>query len=224
MDLTFKVILLLTLIIYIYFYQKYSKKKYLNIVPRYKNNIPELNTKYYNPQWIKKDTMNYNPIGTENLHIVEDDLTKPCRAWTTQDVSSTPSFYKSDFKTDLLGMKKFYDDENKFHSNLVKHDKPIYNPKMYPNKHCYINSDGIPECDFLNIRNETPYSLYNVNERGQSVNQPILSDSVQNVNGDEYLSLNYVKDKPMNGGGIFRNRNKKIVRGSNQVNEVPRLI
>ena len=110
------------------------------------------------------------------------------------------------------------------HNNY--HSKPIRkcDNKLYPNKQCYINSDGVAVCDFTNQRNETPYSLYNVNERGKSVNQPIYDDSIENVNGNEYLSLKYVKDKSMNGGILYKNKRGGLVKASSQTNESPATI
>tara|TARA_Y100000768_G_C23860601_1_gene625492 strand:+ start:502 stop:885 length:384 start_codon:yes stop_codon:yes gene_type:complete len=68
---------------------------------------------------IRKDTMNASPIGTENLAFIYADTSTLYHAWTTKDLSSTPSFYKSDFKTDLLGMKNFYDKNNVYYSNAI---------------------------------------------------------------------------------------------------------
>lgn len=68
---------------------------------------------------IRKDTMNASPIGTENLAFIYADTSTLYHAWTTKDLSSTPSFYKSDFKTDLLGMKNFYDKNNVYCSNAI---------------------------------------------------------------------------------------------------------
>lgn len=80
---------------------------------------------------------------------------------------------------------------------------------------------GVPVCDFFNRNQETPYSLYNVNERGQSVEQPVVNDSVQTVNGEEYQSLHYIRDKPMNGGILYKNKRGGLVKASSQQNETP---
>lgn len=229
MELIYAFVILLV----VYVLYRMSLKKQPNVVvqrpvefirqPVVVTEQPQHTDIYYVPEYLKKDTMNANPIGTENLYSAGTihDIHKPYRAWTTLDVSSTPSFYRSDFKTDMLGMKQFHDSENKFYLKPLKQGKPVYRPKVFPNKRCYVNADGVPVCDFLNRRPTTPYSLYNVNDRGFSVNQPIYGQQIDQVNGDDYVSLKYVKDKPMNGGAIYRNRRGKPVRASSPSNEEP---
>lgn len=227
-----EIIYLLILVGFVLVFYKYTSKSKHSIIvnPRYRihqlsdknqSQLSDLSDIYYHPQIIRKDTMNANPIETENLYFTGDHSEKPYRAWTTMDLSSTPSFYRSDFETDLLGMKNFHDKQNKYHSKPIKQNKPCMKKKMYPNQKCYVNSMGVPVCDFFNRNQETPYSLYNVNERGQSVEQPVVNDSVQTVNGEEYQSLHYIRDKPMNGGILYKNKRGGLVKASSQQNESP---
>ena len=187
------------------------------------------NNIYYQSHIIRKDTMDADP-GNANLYFAGLDQNKPYRAWTTMDVSSQPSFYRSDFVSDTLGMKQFYDDANDFHLKPLTNDmkrnrilrlKENNRPSKYPNDKCYFTKDNVNQCDFHNTYRKVPYSLFNVNDNGDSVNQPIKNVSLNNVNGEDYYTNEYVSDKPMNGGGIFRNRKRNIVRGSSHINEVP---
>ena len=216
--------LIIVFITYNYLYKGVRKSRKILI-----NNKMNHDYSYFIPDILRKDTMNADP-GNSNLYFTGDDEDTPYRAWSTVDVASVPSFYRSDFKTDMLGMKNFYDNSNDFHTKPVKpgtkSNKILRNasknrPKRYPNVNCTYTKDNVNQCDFMGSYRKAPYSLNNINNNGKSVFQPIKSVSVENVNGEDYYSSKYKADPPMNGGNIFQNKNGYNVVGSSSVNEMP---
>ena len=182
------------------------------------------NDVYYVPEIIRKDTMQANDINSD-LYFTGDSDDTPYRAWSTVDVMSLPQFYRSDFKTQMLGMKNFYDMNNEFHSkpltkkmlsNQILRNQKHNQPLRYPNSHCYITKDNVNQCDFKNSYRKAPYSLLNVNVNGDSVYQPIRKRSIENVGDQDYVTRQYFQDEPMNGAGIFRNHGNGNVVHANQ--------
>lgn len=72
---------------------------------------------YYKPVLIPKDTMNSDP-GNKNYYKVSE-CNLPNKAWSDKSNVNNPIFYKSDFNTNMLGMKHFYDINNKYHSKPI---------------------------------------------------------------------------------------------------------
>lgn len=111
------IIILIILFLFLLIY-KYSNKK-IAVKPVF--------NKYYTKDIIPKDNMIPNPNGTENLYIADNNLNKPYNAWCTTDLSSLPSYYRSDFTSQKLDLKQFYDENYKFRT------KPL-TKKMKSNK------------------------------------------------------------------------------------------
>lgn len=115
MENIFILIFIIIIIIYLYANNKSNiNKRYINVVP---TNNQLLNNKlkdiYYKSTFIPKDSMNSNP-GNKNYYKVSE-CNKPYKAWTDNIDVNNPIYYKSDFNTNMLGMKHFYDLNNKFH-------------------------------------------------------------------------------------------------------------
>jgi len=112
-------ILVFIIIIFIYLYININSKvnhRYINIVPEINNEFIDNNQikdVYYKSIFIPKDTMNSDP-GNKNYYKVSE-CDKPYKAWSNKSDVNNPIYYKSDFNTNMLGMKHFYDLNNKFH-------------------------------------------------------------------------------------------------------------
>ena len=221
-----KILLLLIGIFSVIYYMKfYNKKETFNfdkIKPtrerqaRIPRPVPlknlSKNETYYVPEYVKKDTMNPNPIGSSELYFTGDLDASSYKAWSDSNLSQYPDYYKSDFKNENLGMKQFFDTtkgmqtvslDEKSKSNTILRDPSDNLPNALPSDACYPDVNNVNVCDFKGKLKRTPRSLYNVGKNGESVIQPIVGRMLARIDGDIYNSSMYLSDEPMNGGVIY---------------------
>ena len=158
---------------------------------------------YYKPEYIRKDTMGENDIGSTEYRFAQFDETKPSKAWVDYNVSQFPGYYKSDFSSNVYDLKQFFDKQNIFRE--VPDNRKYYDSKKISDPSCYTDVNGTNVCNFNNKLKKIPTSLYNVGSNGSSILQPVESSEIDTINNDQYLAYNYSNDKPMNGSNFYGN-------------------
>ena len=174
---------------------------------------------YYNPSAYKKDFMSPNPLGTTEYNFAEFNDDKTSYAWTDNNVSQHPAFYRSEFSDEKTNIGEFFDKTNQFHDKT--------SPQTTNNlpDRCFLDKDDNIVCNFNDRLQNIPPSL--INEKNNkildyigilgeknSLNKDIDSQSIQNVGGNDHVMYNYSEEKEMNGSEVI-----KGVYGSNTTNE-----
>tara|TARA_Y100000590_G_C15683598_1_gene1000749 strand:+ start:388 stop:1191 length:804 start_codon:yes stop_codon:yes gene_type:complete len=147
----------------------------------------------YLPDYYRKDRLNENPEGTEELKPFLNDKDKSENAWTDNNVSEHPKFYNSDIKDEITNIGEFFDENNQYN------DKTSLNTNSLTTDSCYTDKNGNYFCED-NTRLQlippklitNPKSCYALNEIG------IYKDKNLNIND---------KDKVINGGLFYNNVN-----------------
>ena len=69
---------------------------------RNKGAVTGENTIYYEPQYIPKDNMSANDIGSTEYRFAQFNENTPSKAWVDYNISQYPGYYKSDFSSNIL--------------------------------------------------------------------------------------------------------------------------
>ena len=181
-------------------YKNVGGKPIVNII-RDKGRVTGENTMYYKPQYIPKDTLSGNDVGTTEYRFAQFDENKPSKAWVDYNISQYPGFYKSDFSSNIYDLKQFFDKENIFRE--LPDDRKYYDMKRPDCPSCYTDVNGTNVCNFNNKLEKVPISLYNVGPHGKTITQNVVSEEMNVVNGDSYIAYNYENDKAMNGSHFY---------------------
>jgi len=195
-------------------YKNVGGNPVVNII-RDKGSVTGENTTYYKPQYIPKDTMGQNDIGTTEYRFAQFNENKPSKAWVDYNISQNAGFYKSDFTSNIYDLKQFFDKENVFRE--VPDNRKYYDMKKPSCPSCYTDVNGATECDFNGKLETIPKSLYNVGPHGKTSLQKVLSSEVDTIGTDQYTAYNYAGDKPMNGSNFYGDVQGVIYGNTNQL-------
>lgn len=211
-------------------YQQLSKNT--SIDPLYKRSIKEIkdsnidiirssnldndkNPIYYKPEFYKKDFISPNPIGSTEYSFADFDTEKTINAWTDNNVSQHPSFYRSEITNEKTNVGKFFDKDNVFHDKTS-----VYSTNNLPDR-CFLDKNDNVVCNFNDRLQNIPPSLIDrkhkntlLNRIGDNTAKNVDNSSVESVYGNNYLTFEYENELEMNGGEVF-----KGVEGSNSMNE-----
>ena len=181
-------------------YESVGGEPVVNIV-RNKGRVTGENTIYYKPQYIPKDTMSANDLGSTEYRFAQFSEDTPSKAWVDYNVSQFPGYYKSDFSSNIYDLKQFFDKENIYHE---KPDDRLHYDSIRPScPSCYTDVNNTTVCNFNSKLERVPKSLYNVSPHGNTSLQKIVSSEINTVSNDHYLAYNYENDKAMNGANFY---------------------
>ena len=146
------------------------------------------NKESHYPKYYRKDLISGNTLGTSEHKFAQTDNNKASLAWSDDNVSQYPKFYKSEFEGGLTNVGSFFDQSNRY--------VDITGPRTDANLGdvCYTDKDGVKVC----LEND---KLMNV--APQVVDNKKSCDSLNDYNMLQYT--NYLKY----GGG-----NNKVINGS----------
>lgn len=195
-------------------YKNVGGKPVVNII-RDKEPVTGENTMYYKPQYIPKDTMGKNDLGTTEYRFAQFESNKPSKAWVDYNISQYPGYYKSDFSSNIYDLKQFFDKENVYRE--LPDNRKYYDMKKPNCPSCYTDVNGTNVCNFNNKLEKVPISLYNVGPHGKTSLQNVLSEEIDAVNGDSYIAYNYENDKAMNGSNFYGDVKGVIYGGCNKL-------
>ena len=168
----------------------------------------------YKKDYLKHDILSPDPSGsTEYQHVASE----PGNAWTNENVSQHPEYYRSNFTDEITDTGSFFNKQN----NLVDNTSP--QSKTYLPDRCFVNTNNEVLCDFNNkLQNIPPKTFESNNTLIQSIGQEnnynpksVSSKNILNVNNNNYQSWNFKNENIMNGGDFFNG-----VQGSSQSNEM----
>lgn len=195
-------------------YKNVGGKPVVNII-RDKEPVTGENTMYYKPQYIPKDTMGKNDLGTTEYRFAQFESNKPSKAWVDYNISQYPGYYKSDFSSNIYDLKQFFDKENVYRE--LPDNRKYYDMKRPNCPSCYTDVNGTNVCNFNNKLEKVPISLYNVGPHGKTSLQNVVSEEIDAVNGDSYIAYNYENDKAMNGSNFYGDVKGVIYGGCNKL-------
>ena len=151
------------------------------------------------PKYYRKDTMSGNTVGTTELafsgHIDEEAI-----AWSDENVSQYPTYYKSDFKGGLTNVGAFFDQNNQY--------TDITGPRTdaQVGDVCYVSKEGEKVCLENDKLQNIPPSLVS------DVNQCSFLNSIGLLQYSNRIDAS--QERVSNGGFLYDN-----VRGSKKNNE-----
>ena len=147
----------------------------------------------YLPDYYRKDRLNQNPSGTEELKSFVNKKDEPENAWTDNNVSEHPKFYNSEINDELTNIGSFFDKNNQYN------DKTSPQTESITSDSCYTDKFGNYFCEDntrLQLIPPTlisdPKSCYALNSVG------IFKDG--NLKND-------INDRVMNGGQFYNGIN-----------------
>ena len=189
----------------------------INII-RSSNIANDKNPIYYKPDFYKQDFISPNPLGSTEYTFAEFDGEKTTNAWTDDNVSQHPAFYRSEIEDEKTNIGKFFDVNNRFNDKTS-----VYSTNNLPDR-CFLDKDDKIICNFNDKLQNIPPSLINVkdktnflnrigtNENG--LNKDINDTNIDTVNGYSYVTYDYEDEREMNGAEVFSG-----VQGSSESNE-----
>ena len=173
---------------------------------------------YYKPESYKKDFISPNPLGSTEYTFAEFDGEKTTNAWTDDNVSQHPAFYRSEIEDEKTNIGRFFDVNNRFN------DKTSVNSTNNLPDRCFLDKDDNVICNFNDKLQNIPPSLINKKDKVNFLNRigsnnnglykDIQDSNVDTVNGNNYLTYEYSEEKEMNGADVFDG-----VQGSSELNE-----
>lgn len=183
-------------------YETINNEPIANII-RDKGYVTGENTIYYEPEYIRKDTMGENDIGSTEYRFGQFSETKPSKAWVDYNISQFPGYYTSDIKDEKFNLMNFFDSENIYREN--PRNTQFYNSKRVPCPSCYIDVNGTNVCNFNSKLQRIPKTLSNVKSYGQTSIQNVVSSDIEMTDNKPFKTYHYNEDKPMNGGLFYNN-------------------
>jgi len=143
----------------------------------------------YLPDHYRKDRLDENPAGTEELRPFLSDSTDAESSWTDKNVSEHPKFYNADIKDELTNIGAFFDKNNQYHDKNSSNTLSLHSDK------CYEDKSGTQFCmDNTRIQNIPPRLITDptnctvLNEIGVYKDRKMRSD---------------INDRVINGGAFF---------------------
>ena len=181
-------------------YQSVGGEPVVNII-RNKGKVTGENNIYYEPQYIPKDTMSANDLGSTEYRFAQFKENIPSKAWVDYNVSQFPGYYRSDFSSNIYDLKHFFDKENIYRE--VPDNRLYYDSIRPACPSCYTDVNETTVCNFNSKLERIPKSLYNVSPHGKTSLEKITSSEIDTISNDHYLAYNYENDKPMNGSNFY---------------------
>ena len=98
------------------------------------------NKELHYPKYYRKDLISGNTLGTSEHKFAQTDNNKSSLAWSDDNVSQYPKFYKSEFGGGLTNVGSFFDQSNRY--------VDITGPRTDANLGdvCYTDKDGVKVC------------------------------------------------------------------------------
>ena len=111
----------------------------------------DVSGRFYVPEYYRKDTLNSNDIGSEELREFLLDETKNDTSWSDTNISQHPKYYTSDFKNNLTNPGTFFNNNNQYNDTTSSKTEAL------PSDNCYIAKNGLRFCkDKTRIQNVPP--------------------------------------------------------------------
>ena len=181
-------------------YEYVNNKPIVNII-RDNGIITGENSIYYDPNYIPKDTMSANDIGTtEYTAAFQKD--KPAKAWVDYNISQYPGYYRNDFKEGKRSLQKFFDKNNKY---VEKPDIHNFDIKKSKCTSCYTDVNGANVCNYNSRLEKIPISLYNLGANGESVLKNVVNSRIEQIDNNQYNTYYYDNERAMNGAHFYKN-------------------
>ena len=169
------------------------------IISELRTTLPDKQSHY--PEYYRKDNMSGNTLSSTELYAVgESD--EPAVAWSDENVSQYPKYYKSNFTGGLTSPGSFFDQNNQY--------VDLTGPRSEANVGdvCYVSKDGDKVClENDKLQNVPPSLIDNVNKCGFLNNIGLLEYSNK---------INESQEKVINGGTLYGG-----VKGAMKQNETP---
>ena len=196
---------------------KNLKNNDINII-RSNNVANDKNPIYYKPDYYKKDFISPNPLGSTEYTFAEFDGEKTTNAWTDNNVSQHPAFYRSEIENEQTNIGRFFDVNNRFN------DKTSVNSTNNLPDRCFLDKDDKIVCNFNDKLQNIPPSLIDKKDKVNFLNRigtndkglykDINESEIDVVNGNNYVTYAYNEEREMNGAEVFEG-----VYGSSESNE-----
>jgi len=172
------------------------------------NNVDnDKNPIYYKPEFYKKDFISPNPIGSTEYNFAEFNDDKTSYAWTNNNVSQHPSFYRSEIENERTNVGEFFDVNNKYNDKTS-----VYSTNNLPDR-CFLDKDDLIVCNFNDKLQNIPPSLIKrdnkvdflnrIGNNGDGLYKDISNSEIDVINGNNYLTYEYKDEKEMNGAEVF---------------------
>lgn len=166
----------------------------------YRNTVPSSESHF--PKYYRKEYLSGNTVGTTELKFAGYSVDKPSVAWSDENVSQYPKYYKSDFEGGLTNPGSFFDQSNQY-TDL---SGPRTNASI--NDVCYKSKSGERVClENDKLQNIPPSLVTDRNNCGFLNSIGLLEYSNR---------INETGEKIMNGGTLYDK-----VQGSKPINETP---
>ena len=166
----------------------------------YRNTVPSSESHF--PKYYRKEYLSGNTVGTTELKFAGYSVDKPSVAWSDENVSQYPKYYKSDFEGGLTNPGSFFDQSNQY-TDL---SGPRTNASI--NDVCYKSKSGERVClENDKLQNIPPSLVMDRNNCGFLNSIGLLEYSNR---------INETGEKIMNGGTLYDQ-----VQGSKPMNETP---
>ena len=185
---------------------------------RSSNVANDKNPIYYKPDFYKSDFISPNPLGSTEYTFAEFDGERTTNAWTDNNVSQHPAFYRSEIEDEKTNIGRFFDVNSRFNDKTS-----VYSTNNLPDR-CFLDKDDKVICNFNDKLQNIPPSLIDKKDKVNFLNRigtnekglyKDINDSlVKSVGGNDYLTYEYNDEKEMNGAEVF-----KGVQGSTESNE-----
>lgn len=166
----------------------------------YRNTVPSSESHF--PKYYRKDYLSGNTVGTTELKFAGYSADKPSVAWSDENVSQYPKYYKSNFEGGLTNPGSFFDQNNQYT------DLSGARTNATMNDVCYTSKSGERVCLENDKLQNIPPSLVTDRKNCGFLNSIGLL---------EYSNrINETGEKIMNGGTLYDQ-----VQGSKPINETP---
>jgi len=144
----------------------------------------------YLPDYYRKDRLNENPEGTEELSLFENNNNAET-SWTDKNVSEHPKFYNANIKNELTNTGSFFDKNNQYNDKTSPQSEPIITDS------CYTTPSGETFCqDNTRLQLIPPKLISDVNKCQVLNDIGIYKDNNNNINQNERI---------INGGKFYNN-------------------
>ena len=198
-------------------YETIDNNPIINII-RDQGKVTGENTIYYKPEYIPKDTMNPNDIGSTEYRFGQFSEDKPSKAWVDYNISQFPGYYRNDFGEGKRSLKNFFDSENRFHS--IPNNRKYYEVDKSKCPSCYVDINGTNVCNYNGKLEKIPKTLYNIGPHGNTSLQKVIYSGIEGVNDNQYKTLHFKDDRPMNGSPFYRSSTNNAVFGTDSIQDL----
>ncbi len=178
-----------------------NNKSKINIIRDTPNTMNK--KRIYVPDFYRKDRMNQNDIGNEEVRPFVNDNSESETSWTDKNVSSHPKFYTSDIQNELTNVGMFFDKNNQYN------DKTSANTEVLSTDKCYQTKNGETFCQDNTRLQNIPPSLITDIKKCNVLNsigiykKEKLNNDIDIIHQNSVLYSNYLDDKLINGGNFY---------------------